>query len=39
MGWLLLMALGDLQKGEYVLEIVANYSQGKAYYGIKIVVE
>ena len=31
--------LGDLQKGEYVLEIVANYSQGKSYYGIKIVVE
>ena len=31
--------LGSLQKGEYVLEIIAKYSQGNAYYGIKIVVE
>ena len=31
--------LGNLQKGEYVLEIVAKYSQGNAYYGVKIVVD
>jgi len=31
--------LGNLKKGEYVLEIIANYSQGKVYYGVKLVVE
>jgi len=31
--------LGSMQKGEYVLEIVAKYSQGNAYYGVKIVVD
>lgn len=31
--------LGNLKAGEYVLEIVANYSQGKVYYGVKLVVE
>jgi len=31
--------IGSLQKGEYVLEIVAEYLQGNAYYGIKLVVE
>ena len=28
-----------LNSGEYVLEIVANYSQGKVYYGVKLIVE
>lgn len=31
--------LGNLNAGEYVLEIVASYSQGKVYYGVKLVVE
>lgn len=31
--------LGNLKAGEYVLEIVAEYSQGKVYYGVKLVVE
>lgn len=31
--------LGNLKAGEYVLEIVASYSQGKVYYGVKLVVE
>lgn len=31
--------LGNLKAGEYVLEIVANYSQGKVYYGVKLIVE
>ena len=31
--------LGSMQIGEYVLEIVAKYSQGNAYYGVKIVVD
>ena len=31
--------LGNLTKGEYVLEIVASYDQGNAYYGLKILVE
>jgi len=31
--------LGNLKAGEYVLEIVADYSQGKVYYGVKLVVE
>ena len=31
--------LGDLSKGEYALEIIANYSQGTVYYGIKIIVK
>lgn len=31
--------LGNLKAGEYVLEIVASYSQGRVYYGVKLVVE
>jgi len=31
--------LGNLKAGEYVLEIVANYSQGTVCYGVKLVVE
>ena len=31
--------LGNLKAGEYVLEIVVNYSQGKVYYGVKLIVE
>ena len=31
--------LGNLKAGEYVLEIVASYTQGKVYYGVKLVVE
>jgi len=31
--------IGNLKAGEYVLEIVANYSQGTVYYGVKLIVE